>query len=263
MSRLVVITAENMASCRIVRPLLDQLGHEIALVMLVPNLPVDTGGRRKRAVRLVFKASLRFVFLKFIEIHLHHIVAWLSGITIYQYARRRGVTIRRYRSAADDMFLVDLLQANPLYTLSAGPAILSQSVIDAATCGTLNCHGGRLPEYRGAANYIWMLLTGERTAYATIQRMHRELDAGPVLAERSLTIDPEWSAYRLNYELSGLGGELYAKTVRAFLAGKPMEPLVRNDSVACNRGIPTRRDLRQFKKLGCKLFTFHEIIKLV
>jgi folate-dependent phosphoribosylglycinamide formyltransferase PurN len=263
MGRLVVIAAENMASCRIVRPLLDQFADEIELVLLVPNMPIDNIGRRKRAWRLICTSSLQFVFLKFTEIYLHHIVARILGRTIWQHARRKGIKVRKYRSPSEESFVSDLKKSRPVFTLSAGPAILSREVINVASCATLNCHGGRLPEYRGAANYFWMLLAKEPYAYSTIQQMNYELDTGPVLAEQSFAIDPRWSAYRLNYELSGLGGELYARAVKSFLAGSSLKPLVRESSKSGNRGIPKRDDMSQFAKEGHSLCKIREVVTLI
>src|SRR5262249_22253561 len=104
-SRLVIISAENMASCRIVRRLLDLLAKDVSLVMMVPNLPVDTNNHLGRAWRLIRSASIGFLVFKFLEIHVHHVIAWISGATIWQQARGHGVKIRLYRSAADDNFL--------------------------------------------------------------------------------------------------------------------------------------------------------------
>jgi folate-dependent phosphoribosylglycinamide formyltransferase PurN len=261
--RLVVIAAENMASCRITRPIFDALADNISLVMIVPNLPISGAQRRKRAFRLIRSASMWFNALKFVEISVHNFIALLRGQTISQHARQRGLAVKHYSSAADAAFLVDLKQANPDYTLSAGPAILSNSVIAAAKRATLNCHGGRLPEYRGAANYIWMLLAGDRTAYTSVQKMHPELDAGPVLAERSLVIDPQWSAYRLNYELSGIGGQLYADSVRILLDDGTLAAIVRPDSHEKNRGIPQREDMKIFFRRGLTLCRLHEAFTLI
>ncbi len=263
MGELVIITAENMASCRIVRPLLDQLTSNIKLVMILPNLPVNDTGSRKRAWRLIFSASFRFVLLKFFEIHVHHVLAKCVGKTIWQHARSRGVPVRRYRSANDQAFLVDLASAKQLYTLSAGPAILGRAVINAAERGTLNCHGGRLPEYRGAANYIWVLLSGDRVAYSTIQKMQYELDEGPVLAERPLEINPNWSAYRLNYELSGLGGELYAQVVKALLGNMQIPQVEKRVVSAQNRGIPKRADISRLVRSGKSLVTVRDLLSLI
>jgi folate-dependent phosphoribosylglycinamide formyltransferase PurN len=262
-SRLVIISAENMASCRIVRRLLDLLAKDVSLVMMVPNLPVDTNNHLGRAWRLIRSASIGFLVFKFLEIHVHHVIAWISGATIWQQARGHGVKIRRYRSAADDNFLTDLRNAAPEFTLSAGPAILSRTIIDLASRGTLNCHGGRLPEYQGAGTYIWMLIQGEPLAYATIQRMAYKLDAGPVLAERAIAIPPKWSAYRLDYELADAGGQLYVDVVRQLLEGKTFQPIIRHDAMQSNRGFPKQEHMRLFYATGRKLFRPVEILRLI
>ncbi|HWH44552.1 MAG TPA: formyltransferase family protein [Thermoleophilaceae bacterium] len=250
---LVVITAENLASCRIMAPLLERLAPEIALVMLVPNTPVGSGGDLQRLRRMVSRAALSFSAFKAVEIHGHHLLARLRGRTVARMTERTGVPLRRYPSADDPAFIADLQAAAPRYLLSAGPAILGAEVLSAPTEATLNCHCARLPEYRGAANYVWMLVEGESTAWASIQVMELALDEGPLLAERPLAIDPSWSAYRLNFELAGAAGELYAETVeRALREGLP-DPIERPGAEPRNRGLPKRPAMRSLRARGRRL----------
>lgn len=250
---LVVVTAENLASCRIMEPLLERLAPEIALVMIVPNTPVGSGRDLKRLRRMVSRAALSFSLFKAVEIHGHHLLARLRGRTVAQMARRAGVESRRYPSADDPGFIADLRRAEPRYLLSAGPAILGAEVLSAPSEATLNCHCARLPEYRGAANYVWMLADGEDTAWASIQAMALALDEGPVLAERPLRIEASWSAYRLNFELAGAAGELYADTVEAALREGLPAPLERPGAVPRNRGLPKRPAMRALRARGRRL----------
>jgi folate-dependent phosphoribosylglycinamide formyltransferase PurN len=263
MGRIVVITAQNLASSRIVAPVLERLGHEIELVLTTPNAPVDSSSERTRVVRILRRIALSFAFFKFVEIHVHHVLARLHRRTIRQLAERVGVAVMHYPSATDARFLADLRRAQPELVLSAGPVILSREIIELPRLATLNCHCARLPEYRGAANYIWMLINGEKTAWATVQRMEVALDEGDVYAERSLPIDARWSAYRLNYELSGVAGELYAATAASVLRDGLPPALRRPEAIPVNRGLPSRRDVRAFRRAGRRLMTLRDVLRCV
>ena len=108
-----------------------------------------------------------------------------------------------------------------------------------------------------------MLINGETTAWATIQKMEVALDEGDVYAERSLAIAPGWSAYRLNYELAGVAGDLYAETTAAVLRDGLPAPLVRPEAIPANRGLPTRRDMRAFRQAGRRLLTLRDVLRCV
>ncbi len=93
--------------------------------------------------------------------------------------------------------------------------------------------------------------------------MELKLDAGPVYAELPLKINSDWSAYRLNYEVSKLGGELYSQTVAKILDGHELATVQRPTTVASNRGIPEPRDIKEFRKAGHKLLRLKDIVECI
>jgi len=259
----VVIAAENLASSLIVRPLFTQHAKNIGAVFLVPNLPVESGKSRLRALKLIWRASWFFTFFKLVEIYAHNFLAKRKRLTVKQLSEDSGVKVFEFSSVKTPEFIETLRSFAPDYILSAGPAILTKSVLSIPKHGTLNCHGARLPEYQGAANYIWCLLDRAEYAFTTIQKMELKLDAGPVYAELPIKIDPEWSAYRLNYEVSKLGGELYSQTVAKILEGNELSTITRPDALASNRGIPEPRDIKKFRNTGHKLLRLKDIFECV
>ena len=247
MGRLVAIAAENLASCRIMRPLLRELYDELDYVIMVPNLPASTSRDRDRFRRLVTKASFGFLAFKAAEIHVHHALSWPLGRTIHQEAAAmasRCATTRRSRTRSCSPTCVPRRPST-----SSAPAPRSSAPTSSRSPATLNCHCARLPEYRGAANYVWMLNQGETHAYASIQEMELALDEGPLLAERALRIAPHWSAYRLNHELSGFAGELYAEVARRVLDSGLPAPVERPGAVRQPR-LPAARGSRRIAAQG-------------
>jgi UDP-4-amino-4-deoxy-L-arabinose formyltransferase/UDP-glucuronic acid dehydrogenase (UDP-4-keto-hexauronic acid decarboxylating) len=68
-------------------------------------------------------------------------------------------------------------------------AMIDAQVRDAMPHGVVNAHPGDLPRYRGNACPNWAILNGETAIALTFHRMSDELDAGPILAKRRLSID--------------------------------------------------------------------------
>ncbi|MFJ6212679.1 formyltransferase family protein [Streptomyces sp. NPDC092296] len=68
--------------------------------------------------------------------------------------------------------------------------IIGSSLID-STERIINCHPGRLPEYRGARPVNWALRNGESVHGITIHAIDRGIDSGPVLAEAVFSIWPD------------------------------------------------------------------------
>ena len=69
--------------------------------------------------------------------------------------------------------------------------ILSRKLLKVPRLGLLNLHPSLLPRWRGAAPIQRALLEGDSETGVCVIRVAPELDAGPVLARRSLPIGPE------------------------------------------------------------------------
>jgi methionyl-tRNA formyltransferase len=97
--------------------------------------------------------------------------------------------------------------------------ILPQSLIDQFSRGVLNIHYSLLPKYRGASPVEAALLNDEATTGVSIQKMVFRLDAGDVLAQQEVAIEPSETTRELRARLVVIGAELLAKALPTFLDG--------------------------------------------
>ena len=84
----------------------------------------------------------------------------------------------------------------------------------------LGVHPSLLPKYRGAAPVAWAILNGETATGVTIFQLDARLDAGEVLAQRTLQIDPGETAEALTKRLSRLGADALIETLELLAAGR-------------------------------------------
>ena len=91
--------------------------------------------------------------------------------------------------------------------------ILSQQIIDWPTIAAVNVHGSLLPKLRGASPVHHAILQGFTETGVTVQRMVKELDAGPILSQTSVAIEPRETFATLHDKLAGLGAELLQRTL--------------------------------------------------
>lgn len=66
--------------------------------------------------------------------------------------------------------------------------ILPKEVVFAPRLGTINCHGGRLPQYRGASPIPWQIINGEISGEAYVLEMTQNIDDGRILASEEYEI---------------------------------------------------------------------------
>jgi methionyl-tRNA formyltransferase len=114
--------------------------------------------------------------------------------------------------------------------------ILSPETLAVAPRGGINLHGSLLPRYRGAAPINWAMYNGDRETGVSVIHMTPRVDAGPVLSQASLTIDPQENAVQLETRLAELGGPLVADTIEQMIRGEAAS-LVQDKSLAS----PARR----------------------
>lgn len=113
-----------------------------------------------------------------------------------------------------------LRQLRPdLLVVAAYGQILKTPVLAAAPHGGINVHGSLLPKYRGAAPVAWAIYHGETESGVTIIRMSTSLDAGDMLAQEAIDIDPHETAGELEARLAVLGAELAVRVVDQIAAG--------------------------------------------
>ncbi len=79
--------------------------------------------------------------------------------------------------------------------------------------GFINVHASLLPKYRGASPVHRAVMAGDAETGVTIMRVVQALDAGPMLAQRSLTIGPDDTTAEIEAALARLGAVLAVETI--------------------------------------------------
>lgn len=98
---------------------------------------------------------------------------------------------------------------------------------------TFNLHASLLPKYRGAAPINWAIINGETTTGVTTFFLQEKVDAGNVILQKSLAIEPNEVATELAERLSELGAEAVAETLRLMESGQYR--LVQQDDAQATR----------------------------
>lgn len=105
--------------------------------------------------------------------------------------------------------------------------ILSQEILDFATRAPVNVHASLLPELRGASPIQHAILLNHAQSGVTVQRMVKELDAGPVLGQTILPLEERETAPTLHDKLAAAGAALLLETL-----AKPLKEIAQDASKA-------------------------------
>ena len=78
-----------------------------------------------------------------------------------------------------------------LFILCGYNKIIKKQVIEIPPLGTINLHGGKLPEYRGAAPINWQIINGETTGGCSIIYVDEGIDTGDIIIQEIYPIEPD------------------------------------------------------------------------
>lgn len=99
--------------------------------------------------------------------------------------------------------------------------ILPGALFEKLRLGGINCHGGKLPEYRGASPIPWQILRGETQGAAYMLRMTPGIDDGPVLASEPYSIEPDDTARTVTDKVTSIFSRIVPDVVQMYANGTP------------------------------------------
>ncbi len=98
--------------------------------------------------------------------------------------------------------------------------IIPPQILALPPLGCINVHPSLLPKYRGASPIQAALADGERETGVTIMYQSEALDAGDIILQRRIAIEPTDTAQTLEAKLADAGARALVEALRLIAAGK-------------------------------------------
>lgn len=92
-------------------------------------------------------------------------------------------------------------------------------LMNVASKGAINVHASLLPKYRGAAPINWAIINGETETGISIITLAEKMDAGQILAQSQVGIEPDDTAGALHDKLAKAAAPLLIDTLDRIAAG--------------------------------------------
>lgn len=168
------------------------LAHPEAELILCVTQPDRSRGRRGAALPTPVKA-----------------LALERGIEVLQPERLRRDATEQIAALRPDVGVV-----------AASGHILPTHLLEAFPHGVLNVHASLLPRHRGASAVASAILAGDAESGATVMRVVREVDAGPVLGQAPTPISPLDTTATLTDRIAQLGADLLVEVLPRWMRGE-------------------------------------------
>ena len=144
------------------------------------------------------------------------------------------------------------LEADGIVTAAFGQFLPSRLL--ASFDFAVNVHASLLPKYRGGAPIHYAIINGDKEAGVTIMEMVKEMDAGDMIASRSILIEDSDNVGTLFDKLAVLGRDLLLDTLPTYLAGD-IQPQAQDQSlVTFSPNIRPEEEEIDWKKTNRQIF---------
>ena len=140
---------------------------------------------------------------------------------VKQAALELGLPVLESDPKNEDVFLEQLAATGAkAAAVVAYGKILRQNVLDALPLGWYNLHFSLLPQWRGAAPVQRAIWAGDDITGATVFRITRGMDCGPILAQFTTKIESHENSGDLLARLPNDGAPLLAASLRGMETGE-------------------------------------------
>jgi len=148
--------------------------------------------------------------------------AILGDNALSRIADHLGVPLLRTWRINDDHSRIDIADLRPEAAIMASfNQIVNAPTLRIPQHGFMNIHPSLLPQYRGPEPVYWVIADGADRSGITLHRAVAKVDAGPILAQAEVAVDPHDTSGTLTRRLVGAGLPLLGAALEAQLAGAP------------------------------------------
>lgn len=159
---------------------------------------------------------------------------------LVRHARETGVPCIVAPSARDDALTSGLRALAPDVLLVATyPEKLPESALGIARYGSFNVHASLLPKYRGAHPEFWVVREGATETGVTVHRMTERIDAGPIVLQERIRLDPSETLGSLVAKTSPIAIGLVRRLLESIRRGD-LPVAVEQDEAAATRAPKVR-----------------------
>ena len=262
---MIIIYAEGLQSKILLHDLIQSHHKMIQCVIKVPRTPISQTSRRspKWFRKKIVETSLWFLCFNFTLSFLAPMLMFISGTTVAQSCKKYNVRLCEISKGKESVYH-ELRSTNVDWLWNASPIILTKEILNLPKQGCINFHGAPLPEYRGAANYFWMLHEGCNEAFGVFHLVDERLDAGNIITQtKRVRIHEEMCVLDLWLNIRLASYPAFEKMVDHIAEGRFMLGQPQNDSDAQIRSFPKPHHIQELRAKGIRLFTTRSLLRVL
>ena len=173
----------------------------------------------------------------------------LKPSPVKEAAQELSITVLQPEKISGSDEMAKIIDINPDFIITAAfGQFLPEKLLNAAKIAAVNVHGSLLPKYRGGAPVQYSLINGDKQTGISIMYMVKKMDAGDVLSQQALDIQPDDDTQSLFDKLSIIGRDLLLETLPKVAAGDVNPTPQDEDKVVFSPNITREQEELDFTK---------------
>ena len=233
----------------------DARRGEVVAMIILPAFNEGLGDTAKRLYQFYgpvdfVRLGMRFAGAKLAD-RVNRVRPLTRAYSATDVARRHGVPVYTPAKINASEF-VEVLRGTirpDLLVSIAASQILRRAVLEVPRLGCINMHSAPLPRYQGMMPNFWTMVHGEPEAAVTIHYMVEKLDAGDIILQWPVPIEPGDSLHDLMVRSKEVGVRCLLQAITQIEAGtaerRPMDT-----GQATYFSFPTRDAAQRLRRQG-------------
>jgi methionyl-tRNA formyltransferase len=259
--QLVLLVNRGLSGYLIFNRFIKTYPEFISEIILFPTIPESKN--KGKLVKNIKSSSFWYLYFNVLTITLFNLLSSLRGKSLEKTAQKAGIRFSRFKTI-DKKLLEHLANLNPHYIINGSGNIMNKAILSIPTYGILNYHCARLPEYRGAANYFWMLIENSSEGRGTLHYVDTGLDTGAVIAySPPVPIQDGSSVYALWRDIRLLGFPVLESVLPYLEKDEKIPATNQDESRAVYRSFPKPADVHLLFKKGFRIIKIKEFFQLI
>ena len=258
---MVILYTESLQSKLYLSDFVKNNQDKIDLIIEFPSIPVNENkdAKKKRPLlKKILESSFYFLWFNLIIIKGYKFVSSFYKSSFTHTIKLTSIKCIKANSLTPEL-LNQIKHLNPEWILNASSIILRENIISIPQNGILNYHCAPLPEFRGAANYFWMLIENCEKAYGTLHLVAKGLDTGDIFSfGPTIDITPKMSVFQLWYRIRESSGDVLQSFLNEAKSIVP-QPSKQDNSKSVVRSFPKKNDVKELHKKGFKVFKLSDL----
>jgi len=139
----------------------------------------------------------------------------VTALPVKETALKYSLPVLQPEAVGDHDFIDKLKSyAADLFVVIAYGKILPTKILSIPQKFCINVHASLLPKYRGASPINWAIINGDQVSGISVIKMNAKMDAGEIISQREIRIDPHDTSSTLRVRLAQASTELLPETIQ-------------------------------------------------